>query len=114
MTLYVNGQRREQFTIGLGEGESTPKGDFTIGTKLTDPDWFNRGEVVPAGDPDNLIGKRWLGLARNGALTPYGIHPTNDLNSLGGDKSRGCIRVTESDANTLFRLCPVGTKVVIR
>ncbi len=114
MRLFVDGALREEFRIGLGQDGSTPNGDFTIGNKLTDPDWYNRGDVVRAGDPDNPIGRRWMGLSRNGALTPYGIHPTNELDSVGDNRSRGCIRVRPEDADTLFRLCPVGARVVIR
>ncbi len=113
MRLFVDGAIREEFAIGLGRAGSTPNGEFTVGNKLTNPDWYNGGDVVPAGDPDNPIGRRWLGLSKNGSLTPYGIHATNDLDSLGGNNSRGCIRVLPKDADTLFRLCPVGARVVI-
>jgi len=114
MRLFVDGALRAAFRIGLGRDESTPGGEFTIGNKLTEPDWYNDGEVVAAGDPKNPIGRRWMGLARDGALTSYGIHATNDLGSLGSNQSQGCIRVLPRDADTLFRLCPVGARVVIR
>jgi hypothetical protein len=114
MRLFVDGALRAAFRIGLGKDGSTPAGDFTIGNKLTNPDWYNKGDVVQAGDPKNPIGRRWMGLARDGALTTYGIHATEDFASLGTDRSRGCIRVLPKDANTLFRLCPVGARVVIR
>ncbi len=113
MRLLVDGALREEFAIGLGRAGSTPSGEYAIGNKLTNPDWYNGGDVVRAGDPDNPIGRRWLGLAREGTLTPFGIHATDDIDSVGGNRSRGCIRVVPEDADTLFRLCPVGTRVVI-
>jgi len=114
MRVFVDGALLDEFWIGLGRDDSTPSGEFTIGNKLTNPDWFNDGDVVPAGDPENPIGRRWMGLARDGALTSYGIHPTTDVRSVGDNRSRGCIRVLPEDADTLFRLCPVGARVVIR
>lgn len=113
MRLFVDGALRAEFRIGLGRGGSTPNGEFTIGNKLTNPDWYNGGDVVRAGDPKNPIGRRWMGLSRNGTSTPYGIHPTNDLSSVGDNRSQGCIRVRPQDADTLFRLVPVGARVVI-
>jgi lipoprotein-anchoring transpeptidase ErfK/SrfK len=114
MRLFMDGALQHSFAIGLGRDGTTPAGEFTVGNKLTDPDWYNGGDVVPAGAPENPLGRRWLGLARDGALSPYGIHATADLNSVGRNDSRGCIRVAPDDAETIFRLCPIGARVVIR
>jgi L,D-transpeptidase catalytic domain/PilZ domain len=113
LTIYVDGSPARQFPVGLGRDGATPEGLFHIGTKLSDPDWYNRGNVVPAGDPQNPLGKRWLGLSGQGGPTSYGIHPTRDAASIGRPRSRGCVRMRPQDAETLFRLCPVGTPVRI-
>jgi lipoprotein-anchoring transpeptidase ErfK/SrfK len=55
-----------------------------------------------------------MGLGTNGNATSYGIHPTEDAGSIGQPQSRGCIRMWPEDAETLFRLCPIGTPVRIR
>lgn len=101
------------FPIGLGVANSTPEGHFVIANKLLHPDWFNKGDTVKAGDPENPLGDHWMGLGRNGTATSYGIHPTQEKNSIGDDQSRGCIRMYPDDAKKLFAWCDVGTPVLI-
>ena len=101
------------FPVGLGRGGVTPTGEFRIANKVTDPQWYNRGESVPAGSDDNPLGKRWMGLSDDASTTGYGIHPTNEPDSIGRQASAGCIRMRPEDAETLFRLVPVGTPVKI-
>jgi lipoprotein-anchoring transpeptidase ErfK/SrfK len=43
----------------------------------------------------------------------YGIHGTDEPNSIGRDASHGCVRVRNEDAELLFRIVPVGTPVYI-
>ena len=113
MTLFVRGAPVRQFPVGVGRNDSTPTGRFQVVNKLTDPDWYNRGETVRAGDPRNPLGRRWLGIASHDAPTGYGLHPTKEADSIGRPASHGCIRLRPEDAETLFRLCPVGTPVEI-
>ena len=114
LTIEFDGEVAAQFPVGLGHADTTPEGEFTIANKITNPDWFDRGRVVKAGDPENPLGKRWMGLGTDGRATSYGIHPTNEPESIGADMSRGCIRMRPEDAETVFRLCPVGTVVCIK
>lgn len=102
-----------EFPVGLGRHNATPEGDFAIASKVMNPDWSDRGRIVKAGDPENPLGKRWMGLGAGERATSYGIHPTNQPDSIGADMSRGCIRMRPEDAETVFRLCPVGTLVCI-
>lgn len=113
LTIERGGRPLHVFPVGLGAAGTTPSGGFTIANKISNPDWFNRGEVVLAGDPENPLGESWMGLGRDGAATSYGIHPTDDLHSVGANLSRGCIRLYSADAQTLFRLVPLGTPVDI-
>jgi lipoprotein-anchoring transpeptidase ErfK/SrfK len=113
LTVRFDDEAVAQFPVGLGRGDATPEGQFTIANKITDPDWFDRGRVVKAGDPENPLGSRWMGLGTQGRATSYGIHPTDEPESIGADMSRGCIRMRPDDAKTVFRLCPVGTVVSI-
>ncbi len=112
LELLKNNRSMAMFPVGLGA--ETPDGEFQIANKLTTPDWNNRGRRVKAGDPKNPLGGRWMGLKNNQGPTPYGIHPTKEEDSIGKDKSRGCIRMREQDAETLFQRCPSGTPVLIR
>lgn len=102
-----------RFPVGLGFNGATPTGDFVVANMIENPTWFNRGEAVPPDDPRNPLGSRWMGLGRGGVTTPYGIHGTEELESIGSEMSRGCIRMVSGDAEALFALCSVGTPVSI-
>jgi lipoprotein-anchoring transpeptidase ErfK/SrfK len=113
LTLLRHGEPLRSFPVGLGRDGSTPLGRFEIVNKITDPDWYNRGVVVPAGSPDNLLGRRWMGMGVNRRPTPYGIHGTPLPKSIGQALSRGCVRMRPKDVEAVFRLCPIGTPVYI-
>lgn len=114
MHVVKNGETVWQFPVGLGANDSTPEGIFTIGTKISNPDWYNRGDVVATGSPDNPLGDRWMGLSDGNTPSTYGIHPTDESNSIGQALSKGCIRMRPQDARRLYNMVPVGTPIVIR
>ncbi|MCL4690980.1 MAG: L,D-transpeptidase [Candidatus Hydrogenedentes bacterium] len=113
MTVYVDGRRLWKFPVGLGKDGSTPSGEFTVHNKIAQPDWFHRGETVPYGHPRNPLGESWMGLASDGSALSYGIHPTNEPESIGTANGAGCIRMRPADAEKLFRFCPIGATVRI-
>lgn len=113
LTIIKDGRAVRCFPVGLGRDHATPSGFFRIAQKITDPDWFNGKETIKAGDSRNPLGKRWMGLVAGDAATSYGIHPTRDPQDIGRPSSRGCIRMRPEDAETVFRLCPSGTPVLI-
>lgn len=113
LRIIENGAVVRSFPVGLGRDGTTPLGDFEIANKITNPDWYNRGEVVPAGDPKNPLGSRWMGLGTDGKATSYGIHPTSEAESIGKNQSEGCVRMRPADAEEVFRRCPIGTPVRI-
>jgi len=69
---------------------------------------------VKNSDPRNPLGTLWMGLGDKKGPTSYGIHPTKDAGSIGGNRSRGCVRMRPADAAELFNICPLGTPVRIR
>ena len=113
LTVHTKEQTLGPFPVGLGRGGSTPAGDFVIANKIKEPDWYDRGRVVKAGDPENPLGASWMGLGRDGQATSYGIHPTDEPEAIGRDASRGCIRMLPEDAALVFEACPIGTRVHI-
>lgn len=86
------------YAVGLG-GERTPEGQFVISEKVRDPN----------GEPEGVFGSRGMTLSD----TLYGIHGTNEPDSIGKDESLGCIRMLQEDIEELFDLVPLGTKVTI-
>ncbi len=114
LTVLENNTIKAVYPVGLGLDGQTPLGLFSITNKIENPDWYNRGSVVKAGDPANQLGSRWLGLSDEKGPTPLGIHGTEDDNSIGSNLSRGCIRMRPADVEELFSLVDVGTPVRIR
>ncbi len=105
--------------VGLGEGNSTPTGDFVVrrGSKLENPHWVNprTGEQFSKDDPKNPIGERWIGLeglGQSAASTGYGIHGTIDPDSIGQQRSMGCVRLGEGDVELVYDLLGEGVSAV--
>ncbi len=113
LRVWRGDQMLAEFPVGLGRDGATPTGDFRIGAKARNPDWYHDGRIVPAGDPGNPIGDQWLALQQNGARTGIGIHPTQHPESIGANHSLGCVRMRPEDAEALYRLAPIGTAVAI-
>ncbi|MBW5445107.1 L,D-transpeptidase family protein [Cohnella sp. CFH 77786] len=86
------------YAVGLG-GDKTPEGRFVISEKVRDPN----------GKPAGVFGSRGMTLSD----TRYGIHGTNEPDSIGKDESQGCIRMAKDDIEELYDLVPMGTPVTI-
>ena len=77
--------------MGLGEGDSTPIGQFIVRAdgKLENPGWVNPrnpAEKYGPNDAANPIGDFWVGLDGLGdaaAYAGYGLHGTIDPDSIG-------------------------------
>jgi lipoprotein-anchoring transpeptidase ErfK/SrfK len=100
--------------ITIGKDETpTPVGDFKVTDKLPNPVWYSTAPsgaklVIPAGDPRNELGTRWIGFK-----PAYGIHGTIDPESIGKAMSKGCVRMHNQDVEELYDLVTVGTPVKI-
>lgn len=99
------------FRVGLGAGNSTPLGTFVIrqNSKLVNPHWVNPrdGTKFSANDPKNPIGEFWLGwqgLGDSAIITGYGLHGTIEPESIGSEKSMGCVRLGDTDIALLYEL----------
>lgn len=107
LVLEAGGRPVKSYRIGLGKDNSTPVGQFKIVNRLKNPTWYYEGKVIPFGSPENPLGTRWLGFD----LKSYGLHGTNEPNSIGKDESMGCIRMLNPDVEELFELVPTGTPI---
>jgi L,D-transpeptidase ErfK/SrfK len=122
MRLYyfgAGGEVPRSYPIGIGrDGLTTPLGSTAIVRKRKDPSWHPTArmreedpelpEIVPPG-PDNPLGNRAMYLG----WPAYLIHGTNKPWGIGRRSSSGCIRMYPEDAEELFELVEVGTKVTV-
>ena len=118
MMVTLNDEFFARFGVGTGKFGKTPIGSFVINDKIKEPVWWRPdGKQIPFGDPENILGTRWMSIKASGAGTPdvsgYGIHGTWDESSIGKSESAGCIRMRNSEVEQLFMMVPVGTVVTI-
>jgi len=110
------------FSVGLGEGDSTPTGRFVVkrGSKLINPYWVNprTGQRFDKDDPLNPIGERWIGiegLGDDAVKTGYGLHGTIEPHSIGRQMSMGCVRLLADDVELVYEMLAEGvSRVTIR
>lgn len=98
------------FPVGLGESNGTPTGLFKVrpSSKLVDPEWTHprTGQHFASKDPQNPIGAHWIGLVgvedKNKEFLGYGIHGTIEPDSIGDNRSLGCVRMLAGDVALVF------------
>jgi L,D-transpeptidase ErfK/SrfK len=81
----------------------SPVGTFTVVTRVSNPTYYKPGTVIAPGAA-NPIGTRWIGISQKG----YGIHGTDQPQSIGYAKSHGCIRMRNRDVEKLFERVRAG------
>ena len=100
LQLLQEGKAVKVYEVAVGATESpTPTGAFNVSNKLVDPIWYSDKGRIPAGDPRNILGSRWIGFSGR-----IGIHGTTkaDENTVGKDISNGCIRMHDADVRELY------------
>jgi len=108
LDVYLGDTFVRNFQVGLGADDSTPTGEWRVATKLMNPTYYppRGGDIIAADDPKNPLGERWIGLVGiSGAAVEqerYGIHGTNDPESIGKSVSMGCIRMHNEDVEALY------------
>jgi len=97
----------------------TPRGQFSVGSKLLEPDWvkpdwafIEEGEAVPTNWGERvepgMLGEYALGFG-NG----YFIHGTLYTRLIGRNVTHGCIRAGNKDLEYIYKNAQIGTKVYI-
>lgn len=109
--LYQDDQVVKTYRIATGRSaELTPIGTFEVGVKIVKPGW----KGIPGGHPDNPLGPRWIGLVvNNDRAREYGIHGTNDPDSIGKHASSGCVRMYNEEVIELYQRIYEGAPVWI-
>lgn len=109
LALVENGKVKKVYVVAVGRRSTpSPTGTFTIMNRVTNPMYAHDGVVVAPG-PGNPVGTRWMGLSTKG----YGIHGTNEPQSIGKAASHGCIRMRKNDLEELFDTVETGDQVEI-
>ncbi len=107
LALVEDGQVKKVYSVAVGKSSTpSPTGTFTLSRRVANPTYHHNGKTVLPG-PGNPVGTRWMGLSKQG----YGIHGTNEPNSIGKAASHGCIRMAKADLEEFYELVAVGDTV---
>ncbi|MFO7273597.1 MAG: L,D-transpeptidase [Bacillota bacterium] len=91
----------------------TPAGRFTVTLKVPGMPYFKEG--IPALDPANPLGTRWIGFSvfegDDGSL--WAIHGTNAPEALGRWNSDGSILMSNGEVERLYDRVELGTPILI-
>jgi L,D-transpeptidase YbiS len=97
----------------------TPRGEYAIQSRLLNPVWvkpdwafLEEGLAVPK-DPAERVEAGILGEYALGFGKGYFIHGTLYKRLLGKNVTHGCIRLSDEDLRSVYRLTRVGTPVMI-
>ncbi|MCX7973347.1 MAG: L,D-transpeptidase [Candidatus Aminicenantes bacterium] len=97
----------------------TPRGEFTIKSKIVNPDWIKPdwAFIEEGKEPP----KNWKERVESGVLGDYAlgfgqgyfIHGTLYTRLLGRNVTHGCIRVGDEDLEIVYKNTQIGTKIYI-
>jgi lipoprotein-anchoring transpeptidase ErfK/SrfK len=117
LDLLDHGKLFKRYSVGTGKWGKTPAIEFKIVDKIKEPPWtrFTDGKQIEYGDPENVLGTRWMKItsAEHPEITGFGIHGTWERDSIGKQSSAGCVRMLNEDVEELFDLVPRKTTVII-
>lgn len=113
LRYYTHNVLLKSFPVATGRTlQDTPIGVFPVVMLVKNP-WYLK-KNIPGGTPENPLGVRWIGLEVPGTDgSKYGIHGTNEPDSIGKHASSGCVRMQNEDVTWLYEHVRVGTIVEI-
>lgn len=116
LTLMLNGSYAGRFVIGVGRDNPPHEGQFTVLTKLVNPEYhIDANQKISGGDPANPLGTRWLGFGTAPTADDgFALHGTNDPNSLGRPDQPGCVALSQRDIEDIYDILSVGSRITVR
>jgi lipoprotein-anchoring transpeptidase ErfK/SrfK len=106
LTLYVGELYAGRFPITVGN-EPPPPGNYKVVDKQEDKTYFALdGRAIPANDPANPYGGRWISLGGEVSIHGSPLSPTT--------QTLGCISLSPQDARDVFGILTVSSAVTIR
>ncbi|MFP4055705.1 MAG: L,D-transpeptidase family protein [Candidatus Brocadiia bacterium] len=113
LTVYKEGLWIREFPVGLGKDGTTPVGEFVAGEKIPKPPYTAVYPHIPYDDKENNpLGTRWITIQGAGA-GQYGIHGTWEPDSIGKERSKGCIRMLNKDVELVYDLMVRGKSSIV-
>ena len=110
MVMWLQDLYAGRFPIGVGSDKPDLTGNFEVLEKNREPTYYSpSNRAFDPGDPLNPLGKRSIGLGNSVA-----IHGTNDESSIGQTGGPGAVRLGERDADDVFDILSLGSRVVIQ
>lgn len=117
LELHQDGQLTHTWNVAVGtSGHRTPSGVYEVTLKRHMPTWVNPspngwGRGMPARigpGANNPLGVRAL----NWNAPAIRFHGTANVDSIGRDASKGCVRLTNTDVVELYDLVDVGATII--
>lgn len=116
VTVYKGDIKVKSYPIAVGRaGWETPVGTYKVKQMIRNPAWTHplNGTTIPGGDPENPLGRFWIGFWTDGKNW-IGFHGTPNPESVGTAASHGCIRMYNRDVEELFSKVSLGTEVLVK
>jgi hypothetical protein len=104
--LCYEGVPFKDYDVCVGLDDRTPATTWSVGDKIPKPTWTAPPEwlekeglrnPIPYGHAKNPLGEYWLTLEAAG-FQGFGIHGTNEPQTIGSKASQGCVRMLNADA----------------
>jgi len=118
LQIVQGGRIIREYSVGVGNSRKlmTPPGAYRVEKKIINPVWEHpykeKGAVRIGEGSRNPLGTRWIGFHSKGDGV-FGIHGTNEPNSIGRFVSHGCVRMHNEEVEELFEIVRVGTPVLV-
>jgi lipoprotein-anchoring transpeptidase ErfK/SrfK len=109
MTLYVKNLYAGRFPFTIGDEPPRP-GQYMVQEKSLDRPYYGRDKrTIPARDPSNPYGNRWIDLGSGVCL-----HGSPTSAGVAGNENHGCVSFSPRDAEDIFAILSHGSAVTIR
>lgn len=109
LTLFLDNMFAGQFPISVGSDFKDAEGEFNVSTKQTNRNYYGAiGGSVSHTDPNNPYGKHWLDLGHQLCIHGSPAAENSPLNNA------GCISLSPRDAEDVYNILTVGSKVTLK
>jgi LysM repeat protein len=114
MYVFLQDVLFAKYSVSLGKNNKTPEGKWLVEDRIRKPLYKDpdTGEVYAPDDPNNPTGGYWLRLkgveGQAVGKTGFGIHGTNEPDSIGKFMSKGCVRMRNEEMAEVFDMLTPG------